>query len=763
MKAKRLISLILAALMLCSIMVVAVEAKDTNTLKTGAKRPLIQDVVNSDAKNQVDTNTYLFYFPDSWRNEHNNYYSGTLDTCKPGIYWWDGSYRCDDYKGENTNGFPGYAVDQNVDNNNKNIYKAEVPADVENIMWNNLVEVDPANQETYQYLFQTDNIVSSFYDTEEDIYGFYPEGLSSFDNMIYVVDPQSEKTQGYGTTFFRGEWFYYYGNSEYGIYPTRNEAEANNAVYSNGEFPKYEGEEEGTTPEPTIAEPDSTGFDSETYPEPTVAESEPTGTNPGTEATEQQGGSDTYSVLFANKQKWENVYVYAWESNGAEENAAWPGEKLAVWEITSDDIEIYKATIPKKFDMFVFSDGTAAESTVEIKYNPEVIGYYPKEKNDRGKWEVATDPENVVDPTEPQPTGEVNPNDTKIYFDATGWKNVTKIYCHIWKRGNNAFFNWQSRKEACTYENGKWAYDTENLKNSDSYPEGLKEGEDYCIIFSSNTGRQTYDCTFGLACLGDTLKLSDGVRVENPVDSEKFADEALWVKNANAYGPHLSLTSIGNIIGQFLCPNETGTEVIGDWLPTYYKSQYVKPVEALVNAFPRFGIKTYDDITAIYNYIVAKNTGEDEAEMKRILDEAYGKMPKENPTEPSIPPVVGPTQPFTKPKNRAATTEKKTDNPIKVTVKAKTVKLKKLKKKAQKIKAITVKGAEGKVTFKVVKSGITKKIRKLVKINSSGVITIKKWKKAKKGTYKIKVSVKAAGNSSYNAKTITKTVKVKVK
>ncbi len=620
MKAKRLISLILAALMLCSIMVVAVEAKDTNTLKTGAKRPLIQDVVNSDAKNQVDTNTYLFYFPDSWRNEQNNYYSGTLDTCKPGIYWWDGSYRCDDYKGENTNGFPGYAVNENVDNNNKNIYKAEVPADVENIMWNNLVEVDPANQETYQYLIQTDNIVSSFYNTEEDIYGFYPEGLSSFDNMIYVVDPQSEKTQGYGTTLFRGEWFYYYGNSEYGIYTTRNEAEANNAVYSNGEFPKYEGEEEGTNPE------------------------------------------------------------------------------------------------------------------------------------------------TVVDPTEPQPTGEVNPNDTKIYFDASGWKNVTQVYCHIWERGGDAFYTWQTKKEKCTYENGKWAYDTNSLKSSSDLPNGMESDKDYCIIFSCNTGIQTYDCTFGTPCFGDTLKLSNGVRVENPVDSEKFVDEAVWEKNSNAYGPHLAFTSIGNIIGQFLCPNETGIEVIGDWLPTYYKSPYVKqPVEALVNAFPKFGIKTFDDVTAIYKYIVAKKTGEDEAAMKSILNEAYSKMPKENPTEPSTPPVVGPTQPFTKPKNRAATNGTKKDNSIKVTVKAKTVKLKKLKKKAQKVKAITVKGAEGKVTFKVVKSGITKKIRKLVKINSKGVITIKKWKKAKKGTYKIKVTVKAAGNSSYNAKTITKTIKVKIK
>jgi hypothetical protein len=130
-----------------------------------------------------------------------------------------------------------------------------------------------------------------------------------------------------------------------------------------------------------------------------------------------------------------------------------------------------------------------------------------------------------------------------------------------------------------------------------------------------------------------------------------------------------------------------------------------------------------------------------------------------------VPVVTEPTatQPSKPANNNASKATTKKDNPIKVTAKTKTVKLKKLKKKAQTVKAITVKDNQGKVTYKLVKSGITKKIRKLVKINSKGVITIKKWKKAKKGTYKIKVTVKAAGNTNYNAKTITKTVKVKVK
>lgn len=120
------------------------------------------------------------------------------------------------------------------------------------------------------------------------------------------------------------------------------------------------------------------------------------------------------------------------------------------------------------------------------------------------------------------------------------------------------------------------------------------------------------------------------------------------------------------------------------------------------------------------------------------------------------PTVPEPTLPVVKPVN-------KKNNTIKVSVKTKTIKAKKLKKKAQTLKALTVKNAQGKVSYKLVKNGITKKIRKYVKINSKGVITISKWKKAKKGIYKIEVAVKAAGNVNYNSKAVVKTVKLKIK
>ncbi len=46
------------------------------------------------------------------------------------------------------------------------------------------------------------------------------------------------------------------------------------------------------------------------------------------------------------------------------------------------------------------------------------------------------------------------PADNKIYFNADGWTDYSIIYCHIWERGGNSFFAWQSKKEACIKEKG---------------------------------------------------------------------------------------------------------------------------------------------------------------------------------------------------------------------------------------------------------------------------------------------------------------------
>lgn len=166
------------------------------------------------------------------------------------------------------------------------------------------------------------------------------------------------------------------------------------------------------------------------------------------------------------------------------------------------------------------------------------------------------------------------------------------------------------------------------------------------------------------------------------------------------------------------------------------------------------------DILTISGYV--NTVAYDFAYSNGIKFKSLGNAPEPATTEPV---VINPQPTENKPTTPAVVkpTVKKKANPIKVTVKTRTVKLKKLKKKDQKVKAIIVKNAQDRVTYKLVAKGITKKIRKLVKITSKGVILLNKWKNAKKGTYNIRVRITAEGNTKFKKKVVIKTVKIKIK
>lgn len=91
-----------------------------------------------------------------------------------------------------------------------------------------------------------------------------------------------------------------------------------------------------------------------------------------------------------------------------------------------------------------------------------------------------------------------------------------------------------------------------------------------------------------------------------------------------------------------------------------------------------------------------------------------------------------------------------------LTAKGKSVSVKANKKSTvKKAKAFSIQNAKGKVTFKKAKGN------KKITVSKNGKITVKKG--LKKGTYKVKVKVTAAGDETYTAKTETVTVKIIVK
>ena len=99
-------------------------------------------------------------------------------------------------------------------------------------------------------------------------------------------------------------------------------------------------------------------------------------------------------------------------------------------------------------------------------------------------------------------------------------------------------------------------------------------------------------------------------------------------------------------------------------------------------------------------------------------------------------------------------------NPMTVKSTTKAVKYSKVKKKAQKVKPLKVSNAQGTVSYTI--TGGNKKSKKALKINSgTGAITMKKG--TKKGIYKVRVTIAASGNGSYNSGQSTVNVTVRVK
>lgn len=133
--------------------------------------------------------------------------------------------------------------------------------------------------------------------------------------------------------------------------------------------------------------------------------------------------------------------------------------------------------------------------------------------------------------------------------------------------------------------------------------------------------------------------------------------------------------------------------------------------------------------------------------------------------------VEAPTEPITGSDTVASANEpnspkpvvvSKKTNPVKVTVKLKTVKAERLKAKKQKVKPLTIKHAKGKVTVKLIKKGTSSKIFRRLSVNSKGEITLKKGKYSKK-LYKVNLKITAKGNSNYKRASKTVTVKIKIK
>lgn len=156
---------------------------------------------------------------------------------------------------------------------------------------------------------------------------------------------------------------------------------------------------------------------------------------------------------------------------------------------------------------------------------------------------------------------------TKIYFDvkSAGWKNFSKIYCHIWRAdGTGKWTSWQTKKELCKKENDDlYYYDITKTGNAEEIQNAGGKNL-YCVIFSADTGVQIYNTIMNGNCIGDTCYVT-GNQLENPEDSNKKATEAAW-KNHPECGPQKVISSTSKIVGTALAEGTTDVTLMADYL-----------------------------------------------------------------------------------------------------------------------------------------------------------------------------------------------------
>lgn len=198
MKYKKITSLLLVITVFISIIIPSVSASNYEityeplpNVKEGYKR-------------------YYFLMPDEWYNE----YTGTA-----GIYWWLGTDSQEQHPGKEAN-----------KTNVPNVYYYDVPDDVTEIMWNNYLDggTDRESQ-IYNSAFTTTDISLEFYEGSKNYELF--KDLTDFENMIYVVDIENSDNDSFRPNVFFGDWYYYYGEGEYGTTPTVNDIVECNRYY----------------------------------------------------------------------------------------------------------------------------------------------------------------------------------------------------------------------------------------------------------------------------------------------------------------------------------------------------------------------------------------------------------------------------------------------------------------------------------------------------------------------------------------------------
>ncbi|MGN1433316.1 MAG: leucine-rich repeat protein [Ruminococcus sp.] len=256
-------------------------------------------------------------------------------------------------------------------------------------------------------------------------------------------------------------------------------------------------------------------------------------------------------------------------------------------------------------------------------YGNGQFGTYPTKEGaeDHNTLYSLLDPIFIDDPDEPDPTYPTDPSvpdpvypdddEGQIHFDVkkSGWNlNTNKtFYCHIWKADGSPtssgtdWLAWQVKKEVCSYDAdaGIASFDLKITgHNFDVSDEAV-----YCVIFSSNTGMETYAVTMNGACIGDTLYCT-GEQIENPEDSDKKSNVAVWENNPEC-GPLKKITSTNHVVGNYLPYGKTDATLLAEYLVAYYDD--TEKTDMTQSLLDELEVSPEDVMSAVYDLTEDEN------------------------------------------------------------------------------------------------------------------------------------------------------------
>lgn len=224
---KKLISVLISVILVISCIVtssaISWDSSDIKTVDEAVKEYELQ------TGEKLETNRYYFLMPngkngdmgdddsvdelgypvghygeyaDSWFVKTSDGHYASITPC---VFWW--GYNIADPE------WVGY-LPSGTDPDDPCVFYADVPKAVDSIIWNNGINRGMDHeQEVYNLSRQSVVIQALYYDPGES--PNYPDGTDSFDNMIFVIDP--DLVSIWESTEYGGEWYYYYGNGCYGI------------------------------------------------------------------------------------------------------------------------------------------------------------------------------------------------------------------------------------------------------------------------------------------------------------------------------------------------------------------------------------------------------------------------------------------------------------------------------------------------------------------------------------------------------------------